>query len=488
MGEAPNLWHISAMQLRVLALAISSVIGAVALCASLALVFWSDRLEYTAYSIRASVESVYGAEELRTALLSYNRQRNISLLEHRPLPEFPQEALDRHYAEIEQYVVSEAENELLDEVKRRIGDYFEQLAATENVEPVQTYLQLTPPLNRAISSLDRLVELNRGEANALASAAARENQWVDRAAAALIAIIAILVAAGLFVTHRFLYRPIGMLKGAIERYRQGSLPDNPCRRELVVELRDIGGAFSEMAQKLSQQRQSQLRSIGGVVHDLRNPLAAMRSALNLLADPELSPQKRDEIFSLARRQVDHLLTLTKDLVQIASAESGAIPVNRKECDVAETVRNAIGVYVGISPLHDISVDVPESCPAYCDPERITQVLNNLVSNALKYSPQGGAIRVVMKKSLDVFTILVADEGIGIAAAELPRIFEPFYRSESAGKSFEGSGLGLSLVRRIVEAHGGIVEVESRIGVGTAFRITIPQGLANRSAETLPAVA
>jgi signal transduction histidine kinase len=138
------------------------------------------------------------------------------------------------------------------------------------------------------------------------------------------------------------------------------------------------------------------------------------------------------------------------------------------------VADVVELHRPSSQQHQLELSVPDlPVSVRGDPTRLTQVLTNLLSNAIKYSPRGGFVRVLLAQSQEEVTISVSDEGVGIAPDEYEHIFEPFRRSKGSSAGIPGIGLGLSVSRRIVRAHGGDIEVVSQVGVGSTFRVRIP---------------
>jgi signal transduction histidine kinase len=144
-------------------------------------------------------------------------------------------------------------------------------------------------------------------------------------------------------------------------------------------------------------------------------------------------------------------------------------------DLRGVVRDAVALHEGMSPAHELVLHLPEApVPVRCDATRISQVLNKLLSNAIKYSPEGGQVRVDLTATPEAAWIAVKDQGVGIPATEQESIFEPFRRSAATRDTIPGVGLGLAVSRRIIEAHGGLIEVESTQGAGATFRFCLPQ--------------
>jgi PAS domain S-box-containing protein len=215
-----------------------------------------------------------------------------------------------------------------------------------------------------------------------------------------------------------------------------------------------------------------------VSHELRTPLSSIIGYLEVLLDDEtgtLSPRQRqflDVVDRNARRQ----LRLVSDLLFVSQADAGRIRLDLADVDLGELARSAVeaaepNAKVGGVQLH---LHVDETTPVRCDPDRIGQVFDNLLTNAVKFTPAGGDVDIRVAPAADSVTIEVADTGIGIPNAEQQQLFTRFFRASTAtDRAIPGIGLGLTIVRAIVDAHRGTVSVSSVEGKGTTFRISLP---------------
>jgi signal transduction histidine kinase len=175
-----------------------------------------------------------------------------------------------------------------------------------------------------------------------------------------------------------------------------------------------------------------------------------------------------------RRQITRLDRLVEDLVDATRIQAGHLDLQLAEHDLRPIAREAYELFRGTSPLHTLVFEGGATpLVVRCDALRIEQALNNLVSNAIKYSPEGGEVRVEVRCERDGAVIAVADRGIGIAPEELDRVWEPYQRGPAASGIAPGVGLGLAVTKRIIEAHGGGISVVSARGVGSTFSIHLP---------------
>ncbi|WP_246162049.1 sensor histidine kinase [Aeromicrobium ginsengisoli] len=265
-------------------------------------------------------------------------------------------------------------------------------------------------------------------------------------------------------------RPVRRLTAATERVaRTAEL--TPIEVTGHDELARLTTSFNAMLQALdaSQTRQRQLVADAG--HELRTPLTSLRTNIELIgqaadnAERSLSDEQRHEIMGDVRSQLEELTTLVGDLVELARDE----PMTRdpEPLDFADVINQAVD-RVRLR-AHDMTFDVDvESWMVFGEPQLLERAVTNLLDNAAKWSPADGTVHVRLADG----TLTVTDEGPGIDPADLPHIFDRFYRSSEA-RTLPGSGLGLSIVKRAAERHGGTVDVESAPGGGTTFTLTLP---------------
>ena len=219
-------------------------------------------------------------------------------------------------------------------------------------------------------------------------------------------------------------------------------------------------------------------------HELRNPLAAIASATEILKRLGTTTGAAGQSRAVIERQVRHLKRLVDDLLDAARVQAGKVTLDRRPLDLAEAVHRAVSVVQSTDPAiqHVVQVDAQPVGVSF-DPARLEQVVVNLLTNALKFTPAGGAIRVGVQAGADTATLVVEDEGIGIPEDVLPRIFDLFFQGErTAARSEGGLGIGLTLVKTLTELHGGTIEARTGgPGLGSAFVIRLPRVALPRTA-------
>ncbi|MFF2774975.1 sensor histidine kinase [Streptomyces sp. NPDC058052] len=292
------------------------------------------------------------------------------------------------------------------------------------------------------------------------------------AGAAGVALAALACAA---LLSRAVLRPVRALTTATRGLGEGDLG----RRVPAAgkdEIGELGRAFNRMADSLAASEERQRRLVGDIAHELRTPLANLRGYLEALrdgvleADPELLDSLHEEVL-LQQRIVD-------DLQDLALAEAGALTYHRRALDARDLLDTCRTAHSARAAAAGVELAVTGAAAGtvrlHGDPDRLRQALGNLVGNAVRHTPPGGSVRLELDREDGRVRIAVRDTGGGIPAADLPHLFDRFWRADAArGRATGGSGLGLSICRRIVADHGGSVGVTSEVGTGSVFTVLLP---------------
>ncbi|MDH4137672.1 MAG: cell wall metabolism sensor histidine kinase WalK [Anaerolineae bacterium] len=291
--------------------------------------------------------------------------------------------------------------------------------------------------------------------------------------AALAAFLAA-VAVSIFTAQRI----VGPLQAMMKASQRIAAGDYRQRVQVLGqdELGALARAFNRMAETLERTEQRRLELIGDVAHELRTPLSSIKGIMEGLVDGVLTTEPAT--FLLVQREVTRLQRLIHDLEELSRAEAGQVPLDPRAVAPADLVRAAADrlrpQFEGKSvSLHlDLPADLPQ---VRADPSRIIQVLLNLLGNALQYTPSNGQVTVRAWRDGREVVIVVQDTGIGIPPEHLPHIFERFYRvDKSRSRPGGGSGIGLTIARHLVEAHGGRIWATSPgPGQGSTFSFTLP---------------
>ena len=307
-------------------------------------------------------------------------------------------------------------------------------------------------------------------------------------AAITLAAMGLAVVVSAMLARRFT-TPLRQLTDASRALAEGDLsrrvPVGPIRAG-AYELGLLAVQFNAMADRLEESveiiRSDRDRSrdfLADVSHELRTPLAALRTFNQLLMESAGDdPDARAEFLESSAGQIDRLDWLAQNLLELSKLDSGLVLLDLRPDDLRAAVETAVEQSSAAARRRGIGLKLhlPDApIRIRHDPQRIGQVVANLVANAVKFTQRGGSVSVDVASTPDGARIEVVDTGVGIDATELPHIFERFYRGSRANEARgSGSGLGLAIVRSIVDMHGGTVEVESRVGTGSRFTVMLPR--------------
>ena len=241
------------------------------------------------------------------------------------------------------------------------------------------------------------------------------------------------------------------------------------------EVGELTRTFNSMAEELSRVEELRRNLVADVAHELRTPITNIRGYIEGITDGVIQA----DTTTLASMQGEVLLLsrLIEDLQDLALAESGRMTLQIQPCDLGDLARHAATSVQQKANTKQVELEIaaPSALPLQGDPERISQVLRNLLVNAVTYTPSGGKVRVEASQQDSQTQVLVQDTGPGVPAEDLPYIFERFYRvDKSRSRATGGVGLGLTIARRLVEAHSGSIEAFSQVGKGTQFVVTLPR--------------
>ncbi|MFN8440593.1 MAG: ATP-binding protein [Caldilineaceae bacterium] len=301
-----------------------------------------------------------------------------------------------------------------------------------------------------------------------------------RQASGLSALIAGLLALSLGALFaRTFMRPVRELTAATQAVANGQL-GTQVNVHTKDEIGRLAASFNRMSSDLAQASQIRKQMTADIAHDLRTPLAILRGYTEGLKDETLAGSAK--LFGIMHEEVIHLQHLVEDLRTLSLADAGELRLNRRPVDPKALLERTGLAYVMQAEQQGIElrIDAAEGLPSInIDTERMTQVLNNLVANALRYTSTGEIVLSAIPEDHHI-QLQVHDSGAGIASDDLAHIFDRFYRSDkSRQRSEQGeSGLGLAIARAIVEAHGGTIRAESEVGVGSTFTIVLAQAQAN----------
>jgi len=469
------------MSLKWIITAAVTLLATLALGAASSLVILTTYLHRTTLKMGEAMEGVRAAEDLEVSLLTFHRLQSSRRRGEPVSNEALREAESDLYLQLERCLNearSPEEQVLLASVQTTFSAYLTAHARTPlSAPPEVTNRELNTRLESTLTPLNQLIALNILEARA---DQAQADRWDQMANMVGMSVAVLLVLGGVLLwgwMRRSVFRP---LLGISRAMRGFGSDDRSLRAPLEgpTELREMARTFNEMADSLAHQREAQLAFLAGVAHDLRNPLSALMMSAALVTSGRVSEDRMQRTMGLVRRQVSRLDRMVGDLLDATRIEAGRFELSLEERDVRELVTSVVELYEAGGTSRELRTVLPEQpLRLLCDAARVEQVLHNLVSNALKYSPESSAVEVQVRREGDEVWLCVVDQGIGISAEELGSLFMPFQRTGRAREKAPGVGIGLSVARRIVEAHGGHIEVESQPGLGSTFRVRLPMARA-----------
>ncbi|TKB61118.1 MAG: HAMP domain-containing histidine kinase [Nitrospira sp.] len=292
-------------------------------------------------------------------------------------------------------------------------------------------------------------------------------------------LVALVFGVGLAgIASYTILRPLRQLQGHIKQIGQGNLGAS-LQINAPAELRELVDSVNWMGRKLQEIDDMKTEFLAHVSHELRTPMASIQEGTHLLLDEIPGPLVQEQrttlrIMADSSRRLIHLISTILDLSKMEAGmmEYHIVPVDFQR--IGEVSINKVRLLADSKHVQLVLENIGERSWVKADASRLEQVLDNLLSNALKFSPEGGVVKVQVKPDLQagVLEVTVSDTGPGIAPEDLPHIFERFYQGRTKGKHTAGSGLGLALVKRVVEAHGGRIWIESEKGKGVTVRFIL----------------
>jgi signal transduction histidine kinase len=314
--------------------------------------------------------------------------------------------------------------------------------------------------------------LQVGKSNEIRLALLRKFQWIVGLLS--IGAVAVGVIGGLVLTGstvRPIYDLIAVVQGIIRTGRTDTrVPDRNARGDAVDELSAL---FNTMLDRINGLIAAMGQSLDNVAHDLRTPLARLRG----IAERALqsgNPAEQREALGTCLEESERILAMLNTLMDISEAETGVVQLKREPVSVRPLLEEVVELYEDVADAKSVSVALEpgEELIVSGARDRLRQVFANLLDNAIKYTPAQGSVHIAASRDEDTARISFVDTGTGIAAEHLPRIWDRLYRADPS-RSERGLGLGLSLVKAYIEAHGGTVEATSEPGRGSAFTVRLP---------------
>jgi signal transduction histidine kinase len=365
--------------------------------------------------------------------------------------------------------------------------------ARENAAAARTSVARLEGRGQTDEIRSRFKEFTDAEDTLAAASAANAERAADRALALGIAGLVLsaflIIFFGVYLA-RSTAQPVRAAASAASRVAAGDLSTRVPEHG-PGEVGELSVAFNRMADALershaelesqneqlrqSERRKSELVRI--VSHELRTPLASVLGFTSILLERDVAPEEQRRYLGIINAQSRRLSSLLNDFLDAERMEEGELELSRQLIDLGSVVAEQVQLYKGQSTKHRLDAELPpRQLPVNGDPNRLAQVIGNLLSNAIKYSPDGGTVHVQAEQVNSVVRVSVRDEGLGIADELQQRVFAKFFRGDADASGIPGTGLGLTIARSVVEAHGGRMNFSSARGKGSVFWLELPMAV------------
>jgi signal transduction histidine kinase len=324
-------------------------------------------------------------------------------------------------------------------------------------------------------------------ATPLPAAGLPTNIILQLSGATVIAVLLATLFGGLLA--RNIARPLEGLASKADAISKGNLQQRAAMESNITELHSLEQTFNAMAESLRQSDEAKKAFIADVTHELRTPLTVIKGTIETLEDGALEDAEgRGPLLTSMARETDRLIRLVNQLLVLTRADAGSLQLNMQSLDLLELVRSRCDVFSGLAARQGIILKCEADCEVptgkqsaqlvHADADRLSQVIDNLLDNAIRHSPENSTITITIKGTNGGVECSVSDQGTGIPAQHLPFIFERFYRvdaSRSRNRKDGGTGLGLAIARALVNAQGGNIRAQSVEGEGTTITFWLSKG-------------
>ncbi len=370
------------------------------------------------------------------------------------------------------------------------GRTYAEMSGMDQLLPPEIF----PPAQKSKSTVGVLTDYRRGAKLFSLAALNEENgeqtytlqiaqdrssdERVEREFALLFIIVLAgsVVASGLIaitVTKHGL-RPLGEMTQSVARVGPAHLKERLVPADWPRELRPLASAFDEMLKRLDDSFTRLSQFSADLAHELRTPIANIMGEAQVALTRDRTAGEYREIIESTIAECERLSRIVDNLLFVARVDAEREPIEKKRFDARAAAEKIATFYQTIADDHHVTISCSGDGEIYADPDLFERAVANLLDNALRFTPENGSIQIALSEYNNQFEVAVSDNGCGIAPQHLPRVFDRFYRAESSRGS-DGAGLGLALVKSIVDLHGGAATIESKPGRGTTVKLTFPIG-------------
>jgi signal transduction histidine kinase len=359
---------------------------------------------------------------------------------------------------------------------RRVHTWLDEAVQARTAHPLLRNGQIMDSLDIAHNGLDRLVAINQDAiAHSVAQVEEHTTSSLETGAILLLGVLLLTILVAFFIT-RAIAAPLAQLRRSTERIARGDFHTLPVQShdEIGMLLRSFN-TMSERLRKIDQYKADVMQQIS---HELRTPLQSMHAVYYMLAEQIAGPlnERQRSLLTTIRDNIDSLSTFSNQFLDLAKIEAGMMEFHTQPVDLLSVITPVINNARLIASQKEINIGLAaQAVPRVAaDPEKVATVLTNLLSNAVKFTPQGGNITVTLSPCEDGARIAVKDSGIGIDPDDVPRLFTKFFQAKNVSQiNVKGTGVGLALVKAIVDGHGGKVFAASTVGRGSTFTVELP---------------
>jgi signal transduction histidine kinase len=290
--------------------------------------------------------------------------------------------------------------------------------------------------------------------------------------AVAIAVVALII---LYLLSRKISEPLIRMNKAATMIGKGKFSEK-IQVKGKDEVSQLADTFNQMVEQLERLEKNRKELIMNVSHELRTPVTSVRGFIQGIIEKVIHPEQHHRYLTISLKELERLSTLISKMLDLSAIESGTVQLNCLVIRWATLVESVIEGLEG--KIKDKKIDISVSFPnemikVYGDPDRLKQILINLLDNSIRFTPEGGIISITSEKKESWIEVKVTDSGIGIASEDLPHIWDRFFTADWSRSTKKGSGLGLTIAKHLVELHGGSIRVDSKLQEGTVFTLSLP---------------